>query len=51
MPQMNPMNWITLFITFSFLIFKLNSLTYFLKNNKIILNSMTLSKNHLTWKW
>nr|YP_009919003.1 ATP synthase F0 subunit 8 [Orthonevra geniculata]QMP96583.1 ATP synthase F0 subunit 8 [Orthonevra geniculata] len=53
MPQMAPINWLTLFITFSLIFIMFNIMNYFIyspmtpksKNtNKIIMKSMN-------WKW
>nr|AXS65743.1 ATP synthase F0 subunit 8 [Staphylinoidea sp. 13 KM-2017] len=51
MPQMAPLNWLILFIYFSFIFILLNSLNYFsflykIKNN---FSNKIIKKN--SWKW
>nr|AYR05331.1 ATP synthase F0 subunit 8 [Coleoptera sp. ACP-2013] len=52
MPQMAPMNWLTLFIYFTIIFIIFNSLNYFmsLKSNKSLF-SKSNKKNSLNWKW
>nr|YP_009918990.1 ATP synthase F0 subunit 8 [Elodes minuta]YP_010385129.1 ATP synthase F0 subunit 8 [Elodes marginata]ARH53847.1 ATP synthase F0 subunit 8 [Elodes minuta]QMP96570.1 ATP synthase F0 subunit 8 [Elodes minuta]UPL65139.1 ATP synthase F0 subunit 8 [Elodes marginata] len=52
MPQMAPMNWLTLFIMFTIIFIMFNSLNYFtyLKTTPKTNNKTLLSKT-LNWKW
>nr|YP_010987575.1 ATP synthase F0 subunit 8 [Bledius obscurus]WON65981.1 ATP synthase F0 subunit 8 [Bledius obscurus] len=51
MPQMAPLNWLSLFILFLMIFFLINSINYFLffynpKSSKFLKKS-----SHLNWKW
>nr|ALO76497.1 ATP synthase F0 subunit 8 [Omalium rivulare] len=52
MPQMAPMNWLTLFIFFIMIFMIFNSMNYFsfIYNNKLSTNIKT-SKISTNWKW
>nr|AML25597.1 ATP synthase F0 subunit 8 [Staphylinidae sp. BMNH 1274640] len=51
MPQMAPMNWLSLFIMFSLIFIMFNSINYFslLYNSKLTKFNKTLKK--MNWKW
>nr|WIL79826.1 ATP synthase F0 subunit 8 [Clerus klapperichi]WIL79864.1 ATP synthase F0 subunit 8 [Clerus dealbatus] len=51
MPQMSPLNWVSLFISFSIIFLMINSMNYFFftYNSKKNLKSFKLNK--ITWKW
>uniref|UniRef100_A0A343C225 ATP synthase complex subunit 8 n=1 Tax=Anthrenus verbasci TaxID=295669 RepID=A0A343C225_9COLE len=51
MPQMAPMNWLTLFITFSFIFLMTNSLNFFSLMYITIKKKTEKSKNMTNWKW
>nr|ADO60467.1 ATP synthase F0 subunit 8 [Anthrenus sp. BMNH 840208] len=51
MPQMAPMNWLSLFLSFSFLFMMTNSLNFF-SSIKLPLKTMSKKGNlKLNWKW
>nr|AFU50248.1 ATP synthase F0 subunit 8 [Vesperus conicicollis] len=51
MPQMAPMNWLTLFIMFILIFLMFNSLNYFVFKYQIK-NTLTKTNNFfLNWKW
>nr|AVE15764.1 ATP synthase F0 subunit 8 [Creobroter sp. JZ-2017] len=52
MPQMMPLNWLTLFLFFSMMLILFNVLNYYSPFNKksSSLSIKTTTKN-LTWKW
>nr|QNP10035.1 ATP synthase F0 subunit 8 [Ochthebius delgadoi] len=53
MPQMAPMNWLVLFITFSMIFLMFNSMNYFsFKYNNLNKNKLFNKKLiKLNWKW
>nr|AXS65146.1 ATP synthase F0 subunit 8 [Cleridae sp. 2 KM-2017] len=52
MPQMSPLNWISLFVSFSLIFLLINSTNYFFINYKIDIKSLkTLKTNNISWKW
>nr|ALO76728.1 ATP synthase F0 subunit 8 [Agyrtodes labralis] len=52
MPQMAPMNWLMLFIMFTFIFLIFNSMNYFSFNYKIkTLISTKSSMKPTFWKW
>nr|ALO77241.1 ATP synthase F0 subunit 8 [Drilonius striatulus] len=51
MPQMAPMNWFILFITFSLTFFMFNTLNFFLYNINPSKSSESAKKNSFNWKW
>nr|QNP10009.1 ATP synthase F0 subunit 8 [Aulacochthebius sp. IBE<ESP> RA1155] len=51
MPQMAPMNWISLFIYFSMIFMIFNSLNYFSFKYNILSSNFKKSINKLNWKW
>nr|YP_010004083.1 ATP synthase F0 subunit 8 [Gryposmylus pennyi]QNR01163.1 ATP synthase F0 subunit 8 [Gryposmylus pennyi] len=52
MPQMAPINWLTLFLYFSFIYLLFNCLNYFIFLYKAPLpKKMVFSINSLNWKW
>nr|YP_010165973.1 ATP synthase F0 subunit 8 [Stictocephala bisonia]QRV59920.1 ATP synthase F0 subunit 8 [Stictocephala bisonia] len=50
MPQMSPMWWMTLMLTFNSLFIVINSTTYFNYKFKNMSEKKT-KKNKLNWKW
>nr|YP_010710213.1 ATP synthase F0 subunit 8 [Dyscolus oreas]WCS91654.1 ATP synthase F0 subunit 8 [Dyscolus oreas]WCS91667.1 ATP synthase F0 subunit 8 [Dyscolus oreas] len=53
MPQMAPMNWLFLYLMFTFIFFLFNFLNYYMfliKNIKGNLNN-NFTKKFLNWKW
>nr|AFU50294.1 ATP synthase F0 subunit 8 [Disteniazteca fimbriata] len=51
MPQMAPLNWLTLFFLF-IMIFKLfNIMNYFSYSNMITSKSLNLKTTKINWKW
>nr|ALO70789.1 ATP synthase F0 subunit 8 [Ocypus brunnipes] len=51
MPQMAPMNWLTLFIMFTIILLMINCINYF---SLLYKNKMTYSykmDNPINWKW
>nr|AZL35858.1 ATP synthase F0 subunit 8 [Cosmoscarta mandarina] len=51
MPQMAPMWWITLFMTFNLMFLLLNMLMYFIFNLNNKIKSMKMKKSQMNWKW
>nr|ANJ70376.1 ATP synthase F0 subunit 8 [Contacyphon variabilis] len=53
MPQMAPMSWLYLFITFTMIFIMFNYLNYFvfMKNNTTNKKNMKMSLKSLNWKW
>nr|AND96422.1 ATP synthase F0 subunit 8 [Onthophagus vulpes] len=51
MPQMAPINWLTLFIYFSLIFMLFNTLNFYLFNYNIKTFSFKKKKNNLNWKW
>nr|YP_010460769.1 ATP synthase F0 subunit 8 [Tenodera angustipennis]ASY98356.1 ATP synthase F0 subunit 8 [Tenodera angustipennis]UUF67518.1 ATP synthase F0 subunit 8 [Tenodera angustipennis] len=52
MPQMMPLNWLTLFFFFSILLILFNVMNYYSSFNKASSRPlMKLSSKTLTWKW
>nr|ASY98603.1 ATP synthase F0 subunit 8 [Haania vitalisi] len=52
MPQMMPLNWMSLFIFFTLMILMFNTLNYFNYNNKLNQKNLFKFKNKLMfWKW
>nr|WIL79800.1 ATP synthase F0 subunit 8 [Neohydnus sinensis] len=51
MPQMSPLNWVSLFISFSLIFLMINANNYFfiMNNPSIQKNTLNLKKNN--WKW
>nr|ARH54042.1 ATP synthase F0 subunit 8 [Abax parallelus] len=53
MPQMAPMNWLTLYFIFTIIFLMFNFLNYYMfviKNSSIFSNKSNLSKM-MNWKW
>nr|WRO45263.1 ATP synthase F0 subunit 8 [Odontomantis sp.] len=52
MPQMMPLNWLTLFMFFSILMILFNVMNYYMSNNKSYLISPIKNKiKTINWKW
>nr|ADO60459.1 ATP synthase F0 subunit 8 [Zeugophora sp. BMNH 840207] len=51
MPQMAPMNWLTLFFYFCIIFLMLNSLNYFSFSYKVKFMKKKKKMNFLNWKW
>nr|QWB85886.1 ATP synthase F0 subunit 8 [Sachalinobia koltzei] len=51
MPQMAPLNWLTLFLFFSMIFFMYNSLNYFMFNYNSNKKSIFKKKILFNWKW
>nr|YP_010021602.1 ATP synthase F0 subunit 8 [Pnyxia scabiei]QOL10543.1 ATP synthase F0 subunit 8 [Pnyxia scabiei] len=54
MPQMNPMNWLTLFLFFIIILTLFNIKTYynfFMNKNNSIYNYNNKKKLLMNWKW
>nr|ALO76716.1 ATP synthase F0 subunit 8 [Glischrochilus hortensis] len=51
MPQMAPLNWITLLIYFTMIFMIINSLNYFSFLYKSKSSSKSKIKTNLNWKW
>nr|UGS80415.1 ATP synthase F0 subunit 8 [Lachesilla rufa] len=51
MPQMNPILWLFLFITFSITFLLVNPLIFFSKNFSSKSSSLNTTFNPLNWKW
>nr|UGS80428.1 ATP synthase F0 subunit 8 [Lachesilla sp. Lasp7Q] len=51
MPQMNPILWLFLFITFTVTFLLVNPLIFFSKNFSSKVSSLNASLTTLTWKW
>nr|ALO77303.1 ATP synthase F0 subunit 8 [Byrrhinus sp. BYR01] len=51
MPHMAPMNWVTLFITFSLTFIVFNSMNYFTLSYQPKFKKIKEAKIKLNWKW
>nr|QLY89918.1 ATP synthase F0 subunit 8 [Lype phaeopa] len=52
MPQMNPMNWILLFMYFLLILKMFNMTIYFLTIKKPSLTNLNkIPQNYFNWKW
>nr|YP_010166741.1 ATP synthase F0 subunit 8 [Porhydrus obliquesignatus]QRV62845.1 ATP synthase F0 subunit 8 [Porhydrus obliquesignatus] len=51
MPQMAPMNWLTLYMLFTMIFFMFNFMNFFIFMMKNNYNNNKLFKKMLTWKW
>nr|ALO70993.1 ATP synthase F0 subunit 8 [Pselaphinae sp. 3 EF-2015] len=51
MPQMSPMNWILLYLFFSFIFIMFNFLNYYYMIYNIKFNKNYKIMNKLNWKW
>nr|AXS66262.1 ATP synthase F0 subunit 8 [Bostrichoidea sp. 2 KM-2017] len=52
MPQMAPMNWLTLFISFSMFFIAINSINYYNQQiSKSPIETKTSEKTTTNWKW
>nr|AXS65483.1 ATP synthase F0 subunit 8 [Silvanidae sp. KM-2017] len=51
MPQMAPLNWLSLMMTFSTIIMVINSLNFFSFMYTPIKTQSSLKKSKLAWKW
>nr|YP_010576537.1 ATP synthase F0 subunit 8 [Oulema tristis]UZN44091.1 ATP synthase F0 subunit 8 [Oulema tristis] len=51
MPQMAPLNWITLMIYFILLFYMFNMLNYFINVYTPLKSKMSKKSTHLNWKW
>nr|YP_010501922.1 ATP synthase F0 subunit 8 [Ptomascopus plagiatus]UXC94688.1 ATP synthase F0 subunit 8 [Ptomascopus plagiatus] len=51
MPQMAPMNWLTLFIFFMFIFIIFNSMTYFIYSHNPMKTNFNLKSSKINWKW
>nr|WIL79838.1 ATP synthase F0 subunit 8 [Omadius sp.] len=51
MPQMSPLNWISLFISFSIIFIMMNSINYFFLKYNSNLNLKPFKFSKMNWKW
>nr|WNU00260.1 ATP synthase subunit 8 [Psylliodes attenuatus] len=51
MPQMMPLNWISLLFLFMFLFYVFNNLIFFMMMPKNKKTNYSLKQFKLTWKW
>nr|AXS66378.1 ATP synthase F0 subunit 8 [Curculionoidea sp. 7 KM-2017] len=51
MPQMAPMNWLTLYFIFFFLLLIMIIMNYFIFLYKPLMSKKTIKKNLINWKW
>nr|WDE20729.1 ATP synthase F0 subunit 8 [Clerus sp.] len=51
MPQMSPLNWVSLFISFSLIFMLINSTNYFFIMYNSKLNTKSTKQNKINWKW
>nr|QWL15007.1 ATP synthase subunit 8 [Morphostenophanes sinicus] len=51
MPQMAPLNWLTLMLTFVVILLMFNIKTFYTVNHRPVINKLMIKKTHLTWKW
>nr|UFX34260.1 ATP synthase F0 subunit 8 [Kozhantshikovia vernalis] len=52
MPQMMPINWLMLMLTFIIMILLLNIMNYFIFNNNFkLMNKIKKSSYNFNWKW
>nr|ALO76347.1 ATP synthase F0 subunit 8 [Limnius perrisi] len=51
MPQMAPMNWLTLFLTFIMIFLMFNSMNYFMFKYQSKSYDTTTNSFFMNWKW
>nr|QWB85641.1 ATP synthase F0 subunit 8 [Tragosoma depsarium] len=51
MPQMAPLNWLTLFVYFSFILIIFNVMNFFSFNYSIEKSKLFKVKSLFNWKW
>nr|ARH54991.1 ATP synthase F0 subunit 8 [Diaclina fagi] len=51
MPQMAPLNWLSLMIMFITILIMFNIMNYYSFQNKITQKSLKINKSHINWKW
>nr|YP_010443339.1 ATP synthase F0 subunit 8 [Sophrops subrugatus]YP_010936641.1 ATP synthase F0 subunit 8 [Sophrops peronosporus]UTE83867.1 ATP synthase F0 subunit 8 [Sophrops subrugatus]WKW91610.1 ATP synthase F0 subunit 8 [Sophrops peronosporus] len=51
MPQMAPLNWLALFISFCLIFLLFNSMNYFCFNYPIKTEQVKKTKTLINWKW
>nr|WIL79929.1 ATP synthase F0 subunit 8 [Callimerus sp.] len=51
MPQMSPLNWVSLFISFSMIFMLINSTNYFFISYNFSSKTKKLILNKINWKW
>nr|AOY39115.1 ATP synthase F0 subunit 8 [Chelonarium sp. BMNH 840450] len=51
MPQMAPMNWMTLIIFFSIIFMMFNSMNFFMNKSNSIKENKPIKKIKINWKW
>nr|WIL79877.1 ATP synthase F0 subunit 8 [Tillus discoidalis]WIL79903.1 ATP synthase F0 subunit 8 [Opilo sinensis] len=51
MPQMSPLNWVSLFISFTIIFMLINSMNYFFINYNFKINKENIKLSKINWKW
>nr|AYR05343.1 ATP synthase F0 subunit 8 [Mordellidae sp. 4 ACP-2013] len=51
MPQMAPLNWLTLMLYFLMILLSFNALNYYYYFNKKMKNIKMLASSPINWKW
>nr|WDE20742.1 ATP synthase F0 subunit 8 [Callimerus inbasalis] len=51
MPQMSPLNWVSLFISFTMIFLLINSTNYFFINYNFSSKIKKLTLKKINWKW
>nr|WIL79813.1 ATP synthase F0 subunit 8 [Callimerus nigroapicalis] len=51
MPQMSPLNWVSLFIYFSLIFMMINSMNYFFVTYSFSSKTKKLILKKINWKW
>nr|BAJ24507.1 ATP synthase F0 subunit 8 [Phraortes sp. Miyako Island] len=52
MPQMAPMSWIIIYMTFITILLMFNMKMYFQKKNQLMMKTISVNKiNEKSWKW
>nr|YP_009185843.1 ATP synthase F0 subunit 8 [Gabronthus thermarum]ALO70587.1 ATP synthase F0 subunit 8 [Gabronthus thermarum] len=51
MPQMAPLNWLTLFLMFTFIFLMFNTMNYFSFKYQFKTNTFNKINKKINWKW
>nr|WIL79916.1 ATP synthase F0 subunit 8 [Pieleus irregularis] len=51
MPQMSPLNWVSLFVSFTLIFLLINSMSYFFITYNFNTKKENLTFKKMNWKW
>nr|AYW52314.1 ATP synthase F0 subunit 8 [Anthribidae sp. 9 ACP-2013] len=51
MPQMAPLNWLTLFLFFTLIFLMFNIINYFIFSSSPFMKPKMMNKKKINWKW